>query len=145
MKSRSFLHPKEFFEPYDSFRFFFDDPSDDDSVIYQNIASLGPEFEEAWKRILVADAAFFNTDRHMRNYGFIRSSVTGAVLRMAPNFDNNQAYIANPGGTYSDGMLKLFLKNADSRDYQNLEMLSNAMIRHPFMKQAYEACVGYLK
>lgn len=145
VKSRNFLQPKEFFEPYDSFRFFFDDPSDDDDVIYQNITTLGPEFEEAWKRILIADAVFFNTDRHMRNYGFIRSSETGEVLRMAPNFDNNQAYLANPSGTYSDGMLKLYMKKADSRDYQNLKVLSDAMKEHPYMKQAYEACVAYLK
>lgn len=145
VKSRNFLQPKEFFEPYDSFRFFFDDPSDDEDVIYQNIASLGPEFEKAWKRILIADAAFLNTDRHMRNYGFIRSSETGEVLRMAPNFDNNQAYLANPSGTYSDSMLKLYMKNADSCDYKNLKLLCSAMKEHPYMKQAYEACVAYLK
>ena len=114
-------------------------------MIYQNIASLGPEFEKAWKRILIADAAFLNTDRHMRNYGFIRSSETGEVLRMAPNFDNNQAYLANPSGTYSDGMLKLYMKNADSWDYKNLKLLCSAMKEHPYMKQAYEACVAYLK
>ena len=102
VKAHNFLKPHEFFEPYDSFRFLFDDPSDDDEVIYRNIASLGTEYEEAWKRILLADAVFLNTDRHMRNYGVIRSSSTGEVLRLAPNFDNNQAYLANPSGTYSD-------------------------------------------
>ena len=81
----------------------------------------------------------------MRNYGFIRSSETGKVLRLAPNFDNNQAYLANPSGTYSDGMLKLYMKNADSIDYKNLKVLCNAMKEHPYMKQAYEACAAYLK
>ena len=69
----------------------------DDRVIYNNISSLGIAFEEAWIRILLADALFMNTDRHMRNFGFIRSAETGRVLRMAPNYDNNQAYTANPG------------------------------------------------
>ena len=145
VKSRNFLQAKEFFEPYDSFRFFFDDPSDDDDVIERNIASLGPDFEKAWKRILLADAVFLNTDRHMRNYGVIRSSQTGKVLRLAPNFDNNQAYLANPSGVYSDGMLKLYMKNADSLDYENLKALSDALKGHPYMKQAYEACAAYLK
>ena len=131
--------------PYDSFRFFFDDPSDDDDVICRNIASLGTEFEEAWKRILLADAVFVNTDRHMRNFGVMRSSRTGAVLRLAPNFDNNQAYLANPSGTYSDGMLKLYMKQADDRDYQNLKVLTDEMKKYPYLKHALEACHAFLK
>ncbi|MCR4876854.1 MAG: hypothetical protein K5922_06760 [Clostridiales bacterium] len=144
VKVRSFLNPQEFFEPYDSFRFFFDDPSDDDEVICRNIASLGPEYEKAWKRILLADAVFLNTDRHMRNYGVIRSSATGEVLRLAPNFDNNQAYLANPGGTYSDAMLRLNMKHADRQDQENLTVLSDALKAYPYLKQAHEACIRYL-
>ena len=143
VKTRSFLQPKEFFEPYDSFRFFFDDPSDDDEVIYQNIASLGSPFEKAWKRILLADAVFANTDRHMRNFGFIRSSVTGEVLRLAPNFDNNQAYLANPSGTYSEGMLRMYMKRRDSEDDENLEALCAALERHAYLKPACDACRKY--
>ncbi len=144
VKTRNFLQPHEFFEPYDSFRFFFDDPSDDDDVIYRNIASLGVDFEKAWKRILLADALFINTDRHMRNFGFIRSSVTGEVLRLAPNFDNNQAYLANPSGTYSEGMLKMFLKQADEQDTSNLKELCEELIKHPYLSQAYEAGCRYI-
>jgi len=144
VKTRSFLGPKEFFEPYDSFRFFFDDPSDNDEAIYRNIASLGAAFEQAWKRILLADALFINTDRHMRNFGFIRSSVTGEVLRLAPNFDNNQAYLANPSGTYSEGMLKMFLKQADEQDTSNLKELCEELIKHPYLSQAYEAGCRYI-
>ncbi|MBQ9010551.1 MAG: hypothetical protein IJ088_14685 [Clostridia bacterium] len=138
-KTRSFLQAGEFFEPYDSFRFFFDDPDDDDAVIYRNIASLGASFEVAWKRILLADALFANTDRHMRNFGFIRSSVTGEVLRLAPNFDNNQAYLANPGGNYSEGMLRMYMKQADSADRENLRELCDVLPEHPYLKQAWNA------
>ena len=141
----NFVQPEEFFEPYDSFRFLFDDPSDDDDVVYRNIASLGAEFEEAWKRILLADALFVNTDRHMRNFGVIRSSRTGEVLRLAPNFDNNQAYLANPSGTYSDRMLKLYMKQADDRDYQNLKVLTDEVKKYPYLKHAFEACHAFLK
>lgn len=145
VKVRSFLKPQEFFEPYDSFRFFFDDPGDDDEVICRNIASLGPEFEKAWKRILLADAVFLNTDRHMRNFGVIRSSRTGEVLRLAPNFDNNQAYLANPGGTWSDAMLRLYMKHADRQDKENLKVLNNALKAYPYLKYAYEASLLQLK
>jgi len=144
VKARNFLKPHEFFEPYDSFRFFFDDPGDDDTVICRNIASLGPEFEKAWKRILLADAVFLNTDRHMRNFGVIRSSATGEVLRLAPNFDNNQAYLANPGGVYTDAMLKLYMKHADRQDRENLKMLSDTMESHPYLHYAYDASLTYL-
>ena len=114
-------------------------------MVYRNIASLGAEFEEAWKRILLADAVFVNTDRHMRNFGVIRSSRTGEVLRLAPNFDNNQAYLANPSGTYSDRMLKLYMKQADDRDYQNLKVLADEVKKYPYLKRAFEACHAFLK
>lgn len=145
VRTRNFLKPHEFFEPYDSLRFHFDNPSDDDAAIYQNLASLGSDFEQAWKRILLADALFANTDRHMRNFGVIRSSVTGEALRMAPNFDNNQAYLANPGGAYSPAMLNLYMKQADSRDMGNLKELNDGLKAHPYLKYAYEASKMYLK
>lgn len=105
IRSRNFVGEHEFFEPYDSLRFYFSDRSDDEQVIARNIASLGTDLEFAFKRILLTDALFMNTDRHMRNFGVIRSSQTGDILRLAPNFDNNQAYRANPGGRCSDAML----------------------------------------
>ena len=144
VKTRSFLRPKEFFEPYDSFRFRFDDPSDDDDAIYRNLASLGAAFETAWKRILLADAVFENTDRHMRNFGVIRSSATGEVLRLAPNFDNNQAYLANPSGSYSGRMLAAYMRHADGQDRSDLKALSDALSGHPYLDPAYRACLPYL-
>ena len=144
VKTRSFLGSGEFFEPYDSFRFRFDDPSDDDAVILRNIASLGPEYRIAWKRILLADALFENTDRHMRNFGVIRSSATGEVLRLAPNFDNNQAYLANPRGVYSGSMLRAYMKQADDQDRADLRLLCDETEKHPYLGQARSACFEYL-
>ena len=141
VRTRCFLAPHEFFEPYDSFRFAFSDPSDDEDVIAHNLASIGAEFASAWKRIMLADAVFLNTDRHMRNFGVIRSSQTGNVLRLAPNFDNNQAYLANPGGVYSDGMLKLYMRQADEEDRENLRTLTQALSANPYLNQAYRACL----
>lgn len=138
VRSKNFVGPKEFFEPYDSFRFFFDDASDDDRVIFKNLASLGPNFARAWRRILLADALFFNTDRHMRNFGVIRSSATGEILRLAPNFDNNQAYDANPGG-YSPALLKAHMSGAGKADFDDLKTLCDALEGNRHLEKAREA------
>ena len=144
VRSKSFLQPGEFFEPYDSFRFFFDNPSDDDGVISNNLASLGPAFERDWRRILLADALFFNTDRHMRNFGVIRDAHTGTVLRLAPNFDNNQAYDANPGG-YSANMLRAFMAEARPEDIENLKDLCASLESNGHLEKALEAGKAALK
>jgi len=139
VKSLNFVNSGEFFEPYDSFRYSFVNRSDDEQVIYHNLASLGNAFEEAWTRILLADALFMNTDRHMRNFGVIRSAETGKVLRVAPNFDNNQAYMANTGMSYSDAMLKSFIK--ENGEYKALlQELVEKCEALPYLKTA--AVVG---
>ena len=137
VKSKNFLAADEFFEPYDSFRYAFSDIDED--VIMQNIASLGEAFRSAWKRILIADALFLNGDRHMRNFGVIRSARSGAVLRLAPNFDNNQAFHGNPGGRYSDAFLKMYLHSADDEDYENLRTLLAACKGSRYLQEAYRA------
>lgn len=146
IKSRNFVGDGEFFEPYDSLRFMFSDKSDDEEVIYENIASLGTDFEKQFRRILLADALFMNTDRHMRNYGVIRSARTGEILRMAPNFDNNQAYQANPGGHYSDGMLKSFRHVYELRaeDVADLKLLLEVCAKKPFLADACEVGRAFL-
>ena len=138
VRSKNFVGKGEFFEPYDSFRFMFKDTSDDDVVIMANLTSLGDAFRRDWKRILAADAFFMNTDRHMRNFGVIRSSKTGDVLRLAPNFDNNQAYTANPGG-FSANMLRLFVRSADAEDRENLKLLAGTCEGSKYLAAACQA------
>ena len=112
-------------------------------MIYRNIASLGAAFETAWRRILLADAFFMNTDRHMRNFGVIRSSLDGSVLRLAPNFDNNQAYTANPSGKYSDGMLKAYMEENGSLAADDLETLADAASKNRTFADAVAAAKRY--
>ena len=146
IRSRNFVGSDEFFEPYDSFRFMFADKSDDEGVIYENLVSLGESFECDFRRILLADALFMNTDRHMRNYGVIRSAKTGEVLRMAPNFDNNQAYLSNPGGHYSSAILRSFeqMYGLIEQDKNDLAALLAECAKRPYMKDAYEAGTAFL-
>ena len=146
IKSKNFVGEGEFFEPYDSLRFMFSDKSDDELVIYKNIATLGEEFEKQYRRILLADALFMNTDRHMRNFGVIRSAVTGEILRMAPNFDNNQAYKSNPGGHYSDAMLRSFDKvyGFTKEDGKELKALLEACEKHAYLQHAHAVGSAFL-
>ncbi|WP_317417052.1 hypothetical protein [Eubacterium callanderi] len=62
---------------------------------YPAFHALSPELAQEYLDILACDALFFNFDRHTHNYGFLRDSDTGLYLKMAPNFDNNLALIAN--------------------------------------------------
>lgn len=139
IKSRNFLGEDEFFEPYDSFRYAFSDISEDDDIVIANLSSLGEAYRSAWKRILLADALFLNGDRHMRNFGVIRSARTGEVLRLAPNFDNNQAFHGNPGGRYSSAMLRLYWKTADDEDRENLRQLLAACEKNRYLAEAWQA------
>lgn len=41
------------------------------------------------------DSICFNMDRHTGNFGLLRDLKTGAILSLAPNYDNNIALIAN--------------------------------------------------
>ncbi len=145
VRSRNFVGENEFFEPYDSLRHMFADISDDEDIVMQNLTSLGEEFRKAWKRILIADALFLNGDRHMRNFGVIRSTETGEILRLAPNFDNNQAYLANPGGAYSSAMLRLYMQSADAEDRENLKTLLDACASNDYLHTAYQAGMELLK
>lgn len=139
IKSRNFLGEDEFFEPYDSFRYAFSDISEDDDIVMANLSSLGEAYRSAWKRILLADALFLNGDRHMRNFGVIRSARTGEVLRLAPNFDNNQAFHGNPSGRYSAAMLRLYWKTADDEDRENLRQLLAACEKNRYLAEAWQA------
>lgn len=138
IRCRNFVGAHEFFEPYDSFRFRFQDRRDGEETIFENIATLGEAYAHAYKRILLADALFMNTDRHMRNFGVMRSSLTGEALRMAPNFDNNQAYRANPGGRYSDSMLRGFIAQfgLDDETRSDLKALVTACDSIPYLADA---------
>ena len=64
------------------------------SVNFEAFWSLAPELAKQYIDIIYLDSICFNMDRHTKNYGVLRDTETGAVLRMAPNFDNNIALFA---------------------------------------------------
>ena len=44
--------------------------------------------------LLFMDALLCNPDRHEYNFGFLSDPMTGDIIGLAPNFDNNMALIA---------------------------------------------------
>ena len=42
-------------------------------------------------------------------------------------------------------MLRIYMKYADRQDQENLRTLSDALQAYPYLKQAYEAGLRYLK
>ena len=61
---------------------------------YKVLKRLHPGLEREYLDILFMDALVYNVDRHTQNFGILRDSKTGAILSMAPNFDNNMALIS---------------------------------------------------
>jgi hypothetical protein len=74
------------------------DDSVDEVEIYQKLRTLNPSLTKAYLDIVYLDALVFNVDRHTYNFGFLRNQETGAVIAMAPNFDNNIALISRGYG-----------------------------------------------
>ena len=50
--------------------------------------SLGTNFAESLKSMLVFDAVIYNEDRHFGNFGLLRDNHTGQIIAPAPIFDN---------------------------------------------------------
>ena len=50
--------------------------------------TLGNNFSESLKSMLVFDAVIYNEDRHFGNFGILRDNHTGKIISPAPIFDN---------------------------------------------------------
>ncbi|KAF5060198.1 hypothetical protein DSECCO2_328220 [anaerobic digester metagenome] len=74
---------------------------------------LSPEILKQYLAILFMDALCMNYDRHIDNYGILTDPKSGAVVSMAPNFDNNLALLTNDLTKWEPVMGFL-------RDYQDL-------------------------
>lgn len=73
-----------------------------------------PDLAREYLQIIYMDTLCFNMDRHTKNYGVLRNVESGAILSMAPNFDNNIALIArgvpNDISRAHDKLVELFLE-----------------------------------
>lgn len=55
--------------------------------------SLGPEFGEQLRSMLVFDALIYNEDRHFGNFGLLRDNHSGKITAPAPLFDHGQSLL----------------------------------------------------
>ncbi|MFA6667767.1 MAG: hypothetical protein WCS51_05405, partial [Bacilli bacterium] len=65
------------------------------SNIFNKLITINKDLGRDYILLLWFDALVFNYDRHNENYGVMRSVANGKILSLAPNFDNNNALIAN--------------------------------------------------
>lgn len=61
---------------------------------FEALQEYGQNIADQYVEILLMDTICRNADRHTYNYGVLRDKQTGAVISMAPNFDNNIALIS---------------------------------------------------
>lgn len=55
--------------------------------------SLGPEFGEQLRSMLVFDTLIYNEDRHFGNFGLLRDNHSGKIIAPAPLFDHGQSLL----------------------------------------------------
>lgn len=67
---------------------------EDYSRCFTTLLELSPQLAEQYLRIIWMDSLCLNMDRHTQNFGVLRDVDSGAILRMAPNYDNNVALIS---------------------------------------------------
>lgn len=71
------------------------------TVLYE----MSPALARQYLMLLWMDTICYNMDRHTENFGFLRDVQSGAILSLAPNYDNNVALIARgyPASASRDG------------------------------------------
>lgn len=73
--------------------------------------AISEDVAKDYLKMIYLDTLCFNMDRHTGNYGFLRSLSTGEIISLAPNYDNNLAFIARgypDVSRSSDAMIRLF-------------------------------------
>ena len=105
--------------------------------------NLSEELAKAYLRLIVLDTLCMNMDRHTQNYGVLRDTETGEILRLAPNYDNNIALIARgypkDVGREHDGMFRV-LEEFLNRQPRANDMLA-ALDMPAITEQMVEVCM----
>ena len=85
---------------------------EDYSYNYTTLKGINPKLAEEYLNIICLDAICHNVDRHTRNYGLITSREDGRILKLAPNYDNNESLGSYGNISYrgSDKLLDMFVE-----------------------------------
>lgn len=92
--------------------------------------SLGPDFGEQLRSMLVFDALIYNEDRHFGNFGVLRDNHSGKIVAPAPIFDNGLSLLCYAG-------------RAELSDYQALAEYA-AMRTNPYRLSFEEVCAAVM-
>lgn len=80
----------------------------DFSAAYDAFAGISRSVAADYAKMLYLDALVMNFDRHIHNFGILRSPESGEILSFAPNFDNNNSLFVNSAaknGKISEGFI----------------------------------------
>ena len=78
------------FEPASSFM----GENEEYTDVVKALQSLCPAAIPDYIRLIFMDTVCANPDRHTNNFGLLRDTVTGYLIGLAPNYDNNMALIS---------------------------------------------------
>ncbi len=88
--------------------------NEDYNDVFDDLLDIDKEIASDYLKMIYLDTLCFNMDRHNFNYGLLRDSNTGEIIKLAPNFDNNIALILNDKYPTVDGgvsfLRKLFVE-----------------------------------
>lgn len=68
--------------------------NEDYTYSYKKLKKNSETVAADFVRLIFMDTLCFNMDRHTNNYGVLRDSDTGKIVKLTPNFDNNIALIS---------------------------------------------------
>jgi hypothetical protein len=116
IRTKNMTSKEVMLEHFASFVYSFGEIESDDVVRYNHLKELG--IHKAYADILFLDGLVCNPDRHEYNIAVQKSTLTGALIGIAPNFDNNLAFNAGTSSKPSTYLLKLYLKEIGLLDHQ---------------------------
>lgn len=110
-----FIRTKNFAEHvnYESLKSYLGDDSSY-GYVFHKLYELRPLFAKEYLKLIFCDVVVNNIDRHNENIGFLRNENSGQIIALAPNFDNNLAFISRNENLVLDpsydGFVTHFLK-----------------------------------
>jgi hypothetical protein len=115
------------------------DSDDDYETCFNVLNNISSELAKQYLILIWMDSICYNMDRHTENFGFLRDINNGNILALAPNYDNNIAFIAKgylkDETRASDGLIKFFKEfvqnNSDAREMYreiNLPLITEEII-----------------
>lgn len=150
IKTRDFTEGTMNFEP--AFALVGDE--EDYSTNYQAFLELGTAYADQYVELLLMDTFCRNADRHTLNYGVLRDPLSGRLLSLAPNFDNNIALISDgkliPRKPDLFGELLRELEESDGAissyaERHPLPVITPAMIARCCEKTGFDVDVSFLQ